>query len=273
MLFVRKDFFNNIQYRFLRTKRHESNYEDIFDGLLYQQHMTSDGVLASKYNISSTWNVDGLPLFKSSKFIINELPYKLCTLKENVIISGLWFGETKPNMTLFLKQIITALLALEQHGVEIKPPTCNRPFISKVIVLAGTCDLPEKCLMLNSIQFNGEYGCSKCLEPGITFTTSAHVHTHVYPYNSEYPTGHGPKRSKDAHHEDAIKALEDGLVVHGVKGSSWLMKLTHYDTIRGTTVDYMHCALLGVMKVLMSLWFGKGHNHQRYYIGRKNTPI
>ena len=51
------------------------------------------------------------------------------------------------------------------------------------------------------------------------------------------------------------------------------MKLSHYDIIRGTTIDYMHCVLLGVMKLLMSLWFGTTHNSQRYYIGRKIVLI
>ena len=67
-LFARKNFFNNIQHRFLRTKFHECNYEDLYDGLLYKQHMASNGILACKNNISLTWNVDGLPLFKSSKY-------------------------------------------------------------------------------------------------------------------------------------------------------------------------------------------------------------
>ena len=62
-LFTRKNFVNNIQH--CLTKVHESNYEDIYDGLLYQQLMPPDGILACKNNISLTWNVDGLPLFKS----------------------------------------------------------------------------------------------------------------------------------------------------------------------------------------------------------------
>ena len=112
--------------------------------------MESNGILASANNISLTWNVDGLPLFKYSKFslwpiylIVNELPYKLRTLKENMIIAGLWFGESKPNiMNVYLKPIITELIVLENHGVEVKPPTFSSSFIAKVIVLAGTCDLP-----------------------------------------------------------------------------------------------------------------------------------
>ena len=65
------------------------------------------------------------PLFKSSKFslwpmyfVINELPYKLQIRTENMIISGLWFGESKPNMNVFLQPIFTELIDLESNGVE-----------------------------------------------------------------------------------------------------------------------------------------------------------
>ena len=274
-LFTRKRFFTNIQHHFLRVKVNESNYEDIYDGSLYQELMLPNGVLSSKNNISLTWNVDGLPLFKSSKFslwplyfVINELPYKLRKLKENMIIAGLWFGESKSNMNIYLKPIVKELMVLEQHGVEVKPPLCSS-FVSKAILLAGTCDLPAKCLVLNCIQFNGEFGCSKCQEPGITLTTSARGHTHVYPYNNLCSDGHCLNRTKVTHDENIRKALREGLIVDGVKGPSWLMKLMHYDIIRGTSIDYMHCVLLGVMKLLMSLWFNSVHNHERYYLGRK----
>ena len=97
-------------------------------------------------------------------FIVNELPYRMRLLKENWIIGGLWFGEEKPNMHVFLKPIETELLKLEKVGIEVMPPLSPAPFIAKVILLAGTCDLPAKCLMPNAIQFNGKFGCNKCLQ-------------------------------------------------------------------------------------------------------------
>jgi len=58
-------------------------------------------------------------------------------------------------------------------------------FISKVVLLACSCDLPAKCLMLNTIQFNGMYGCSKCYQPGITAKTNQQgpMHIHLMFYN------------------------------------------------------------------------------------------
>ena len=274
-LFTRKHFFSDLQHHFLRVKVHENNYEDVYDGHLYKAFMVPGGILSFKHNISLTWNVDGLPLFKSSKFslwplyfIINELPYKVRRLKENIIIAGLWFGESKPSMNIYLKPIVRELMLLEKHGVKVEPPMCS-PFVSKVILLAGTCDLPAKCLVLNCIQFNGEFGCTKCLEPGITLTTSVRGHTHVYPYNDLYSNGHCQNRTKETYHDNSKEALSKCSIENGIKGPSWLMKLKHYDIIKGTSIDYMHCVLLGVMKLLMSLWFNTTHKHERYYIGRK----
>ena len=127
-------------------------------------------------------------------------------------------------------------MILEQHGVEVQPPMCGS-FVLNVVVLAGTCNLPAKCLVLNCIQFNGEHGCSKCLEPGITLTTSAWGHTHVYPYKSLYSFGYCENRTIETHYANTREALEESSIVKGVKGPSWLMKLKHYDIIRSTSID------------------------------------
>lgn len=58
--------------------------------------------------------------------------------------------------------------------------------------------------------------------------------------------------------EDAeVKRASSGKVspVLGVKGLSWFNYLPHFNIIRGVAIDYMHCVLLGVMKMFLSLWF------------------
>lgn len=111
------------------------------------------------------------------------------------------------------------------------------------------------------------YGCAKCLQPGNTARTSSeHGHIHVYPYDRNDPVG--PERTANMYASDARKAHQDGAAVNGVKGPTWLMKLQYYDVIAGTAVDYMHCALLGVTKYLLGLWFNSEHNKETFYIGR-----
>lgn len=63
---------------------------------------------------------------------------------------------------------------LEIEGVNVTIPgetACS--FNSKVIVICGTCDLPAKCMVCNTVQYNGFYGCCKCKTPGGTIKTSA----------------------------------------------------------------------------------------------------
>ena len=63
-------------------------------------------------------------------------------LSPSTVIGGLWFGEEKPNMHVFLKPIAAEHFRLETVEIEVKPPLSSELFVTKVILLAGTCDLP-----------------------------------------------------------------------------------------------------------------------------------
>ena len=49
-------------------------------------------------------------------------------------------------------------------GVQVSLP--NISFTCHVAFIACTCDLPARALLMNMNQFNGFYGCSKCLQKG-----------------------------------------------------------------------------------------------------------
>ena len=59
-------------------------------------------------------------------------------------------------------------------------------------------------------------------------------------------------------------AEKSRFVVNGVKGFSWLSILQHHDIVRETAIDYMHDVLLGVQKLLLSLWFGNTHSKEEF---------
>ena len=42
-----------------------------------------------------------------------------------------------------------------------------------------------------------------------------------------------------------------------MKGPSWLFSLKSLNFIKGAAPDYMHCTLIGVSKLLLSLWMEK----------------
>lgn len=55
--------------------------------------------------------------------------------------------------------------------------------------------------------------------------------------------------------------------VKGVKGMTWSMFLPDLDIITGVTIDYMHCVLLGITKMLLTLWTDKAYSAQPWYLG------
>ena len=89
-IFSRKGFYSDLAHRFCR---HQSdNIEDIYDGAKYKQNMERGNFLANRNNISFTWNTDGIPIFKSSKYsiwplylAINELPVNKRWCSNNII--------------------------------------------------------------------------------------------------------------------------------------------------------------------------------------------
>ena len=64
-------------------------------------------------------------------------------------------------MLIYLKPFYSTLSKLETDAA-LAESQCHGAQITKAIALAGTCDFPAKCLVCNSIQFNGFQGCLKC---------------------------------------------------------------------------------------------------------------
>ena len=267
-MFLRPNFFDDLQYRFNRRKTCESNIEDIYDGRLYKNLYKNDGFLSSPNNISLMWYTDGVPLFKSSSmslwplyFSINELPYRKRMLKENMLIAGLWFGETKPCMSTYLKPFHDTFETLAEGFDACLSNGSN--INVRCIVLCGTCDMPAKSQVLNMIQFNGKFGCCRCLQPGET-AQSGKGHTHVYPYDACNPSG--PARTWDNFCSDAEKAYVDGTRVNGVNGPCWMLYLC--DIVRGTALDYMHQILLGVVRKLTHFWTDSSYHKEPYSLSK-----
>lgn len=198
--------------------------------------------------------------------MINELPYEKRMAKENMIFAGLWFGDKKPAMATFLKPLYEELLLMDK-GIIVESSERGK-FLCRAVLLAGSCDLPARCLVCNSLQFNGEYGCWKCLQQGKTEIIGIRGHTKIFPYIRDNPKG--PLRNKQdtiKHSYEALTNLQSGqkqYAVKGVKGPSWLLFLENFDIVAGMGIDYMHGVLLGVQKLLLKLWFGDSYSKEPY---------
>ncbi|CAH3170337.1 unnamed protein product [Porites lobata] len=107
-LMQRREFQEDIKYRFLREKTSPHNIEDVYDGHLYKKLFENNGPLSQPENLSLKFNTDGVSIFKSSGssiwpvyFEINELPPSKRKRLENMLLGGLWFSDKKPVMSTF----------------------------------------------------------------------------------------------------------------------------------------------------------------------------
>eukprot|EP00111_Clytia_hemisphaerica_P016517 TCONS_00048979-protein len=288
-LFLYEGFLDNLQYPVSRKKLCPSNIEDIIDGEVYQKHFSNDGFLkgtpkerkTKEIHISLQINTDGVSLFKSSKiqiwpiyYTINELNPKLRYQRKYRLFAGLWFDKKKPDFKSFLRPFTQELIDFGNKGEMIKTTVGEK--LVKVYLLSGVFDAPAKSQFQNIVQFNGEYGCSYCLEPGKTVkvgTNGRNGHTHSFPFNFDSETGHTKMRTHSETVVSARKAQNDMMQTGkeskclGVKGVSWPMILPRFDLINGLGLDYLHNTLLGVVKMLIKLWFKKQYKSEAWYIG------
>lgn len=191
--FMEDGVYTKLQERFEYFKVNRV-YRDIYDGNLYRSYSNESGPLSCPDNVSFVLNTDGAPVFKSSKvsiwplyLVINELPYRLRIKKENMLLAGLWFGTKKPAMNTFLKPMLKSMEKLHE-GVDCFSRDRGN-FKCKGYLLAATADhVPARCLLCNSIQYNGAYSCWKCLQSGQTAKVGR-GHARVFPYIDDYPKG------------------------------------------------------------------------------------
>ena len=266
-LFKDPDIFTKLRHRFQRQTQ-DNVISDVYDGLLYKNLWKDNGFFSKITNISFQLNSDGVSLFNSTKISvwpiylsINELSPKLRFSRDYRIFAGLWFGTSKPAMTTFLQPLCQELFTIYENGVSIEQSDGTHHKI-RAILLSACFDAPAKCMFQDFTQFNGLYGCGYCREKGET-VPSGNGHTRTYPFNLEQDSGHAPRRTHEETKRDAVDAHSQQRRVNGVNNNfSWGLVLPEFDVIRGVTVDYMHAVLLGVVKMLMSLWFLKAHSKE-----------
>ena len=61
------------------------------------------------------------------------------------------------------------------------------------------------------------------------------------------------------HSHEAITKEEP---IFGIKGPTWLSVIPNYSVINGNFVDYMHCVLSGITKMLLKLWFDSEYSSE-----------
>ncbi|KAH9367113.1 hypothetical protein HPB48_014749 [Haemaphysalis longicornis] len=91
---------------------------DITDGDMYRRTRKE----ISEHDLTLTLNADGAPIFKSSNYsmwpvqvVVNELPRHM--RQNNVLVPLLWYGQSRPDMTLLLGSFVKQMDELGLDGV------------------------------------------------------------------------------------------------------------------------------------------------------------
>ncbi|KAE8746706.1 hypothetical protein FOCC_FOCC006569 [Frankliniella occidentalis] len=215
------------------------------------------------------WNTDGFSIFKSSNYeiwslfmSINELPPNLRYKRENMLLGGLWFGREKPNPNLFLEPLANELNHLKQ-GIKFDIVDVEHPVLFKGGIVAGTCDTPAKAVFLCCKNFNGLFGCPKCLCRGEKSDRTKQIFVYPFQENLQLRT-----EQNYLHHLDQLRQLRGqnpSVEAHmGIKGPTILKNMLLAPLVSSTSIDVMHSVFIGVVKTLMSLYFDKLYDDEPY---------
>lgn len=199
----------------------------------YLQMLISKNNFIFLDDIEISFNIDGLPLFKSSSVqfwpILGLIKNSKIKLKPFAI--GVFCGKSKPSpIADFLNSFVDDLKSLTEEGLLFK----NKKY--KIIVHTFICDAPARAFIKCIKTHTGYSGCDKCTEEG-----------NYYKHRMIFNNTIAPRRSDesflletDQNHHTGVSPLVD-------LGIGMVSKFP---------VDSMHCLYLGVMKKLLLTWTG-----------------
>ncbi|XP_064460291.1 uncharacterized protein LOC135370470 [Ornithodoros turicata] len=220
------------------------------------------------HDVTVSWSTDGVPVFEASNYSIwplqlqvNELEFKIRT--KSLLLAGLWFGPSKPEMNTFLEPFVK-----QMNELSIKPFAWKTPSGEVVSsrVFTGPCivDTVARCALASMSQFNGQYGCLWCTHKG-EVTSTGRGHSRVYPIADKLPK----KRTDASFRKNAAEAAagRSTEMTCGIKGATILFQLAFFFFPMNFVVDHMHAVCLGFVRSTASLWFGHKGNAYPYHIG------
>jgi hypothetical protein len=179
--------------------------------------------------LSVQFNVDGLPLFKSSS---TEFWPILGLIKDSCakpFVIGLYFGKGKPvDVSDFLKDFLNELQHLLSNGFKYQNT------VIKVVVDCFICDAPARAYLKNSKSHCAYFGCDKCKQEG------------------EYVHGRMtfPELSASLRTDAEFLAMSDEEHHRGTTPLSQVPLRLVTDFV----LDYMHSVCLGVVRRTINFW-------------------
>lgn len=106
------------------------------------------------------FNVDGLPLFKSSRIQFWPILCLISNLGFQPFVCATYCGKGKPDLTLFMKDFVPELKDLMDNGITIN----NMKF--EIFVKSFICDAPARAFLKGIKGHGGYYGCERYIQKG-----------------------------------------------------------------------------------------------------------
>ena len=218
----------------------ENEITDVMDGKGYQDFINLIPEDHKKKYLTGIFNSDGSVKFTGSKnslwpiyLLINELPIQ--ERFKNTFLCGLWFGRKKPDMAIYTTQFVKKMNQILQIGIQ---SLINNITIKFRLYLIICCvDSVARAIIQLLKQFNGHYGCSWCLHPGVWIDGS--IRYIILPYCPDL-------RSITQSIPYFKEIVKRGVEVRGFIGIPPIINLRHFDFIKGFVPDSLHCCCEGV---------------------------
>ena len=222
--------------------------------------------LSAPYNFAFTLNIDWFQPFKHSTYsagamyiAIQNLPRNERYRSENIILVGIIPGPHEPKLTMnsYLSLLVEDLKKL-WNGVIMQSESGLQVMVRAALICTA-CDIPASRKVSGFVGHGAYRGCSRCLKP---FPTAAFGEKPDY---TGIARDSWPPRSKEAHHEHAMKYKSENTREkqksiereHGCRYSV-LIELPYYDVVRFCVIDPMHNLLLGTAKHMLNVWVSSG---------------
>lgn len=179
-------------------------------------------------NITLFFNVDGIPLFKSTGTSFWPI---LCAIREPSPVAvfpvALTYGKKPANLD-FLVEFVSELKYLLHHGLQFDNKTIS------VKLGAVVCDAPAKAMVKGIKHFTGYFGCGHCNQKGKWAGRMTYPEVDFIPRTNTSFRG----QENAEHHITRSPFCE----------------IPEIDMIGHFPVDYMHQVCLGCMKRLLLIW-------------------